>query len=222
VSRLDKTQLENIIREVIAQQLGTKCRVRSNDEEDKKIPVGISNRHVHLSAHDLEILFGRDARLTKFKDLSQPGQFACQEKVTLVGPKGVIENVRILGPTRKNTQVEISVSDCFKLGIKAPIRDSGDLAESAGLTLVGPAGSVTIKEGGIIAARHIHMHPQDAERFGVKDGDRVDVECYGPRGVVFCEVLVRVNENYKLEMHVDMDEANAASLKNGDFVKIIR
>jgi len=222
VSRLDKTQLENIIREVIAQQLGTKCRVRSNDEEDKKIPVGISNRHVHLSAHDLEILFGRDARLTKFKDLSQPGQFACQEKVTLVGPKGVIENVRILGPTRKNTQVEISVSDCFKLGIKAPIRDSGDLADSAGLTLVGPAGSVTIKEGGIIAARHIHMHPQDAERFGVKDGDRVDVECYGPRGVVFCEVLVRVNENYKLEMHVDMDEANAASLKNGDFVKIIR
>ncbi len=219
---MDKTQLENIIREVIAQQLGTKCRVRSNDEEDKKIPVGISNRHVHLSAHDLEILFGRDARLTKFKDLSQPGQFACQEKVTLVGPKGVIENVRILGPTRKNTQVEISVSDCFKLGIKAPIRDSGDLAESAGLTLVGPAGSVTIKEGGIIAARHIHMHPQDAERFGVKDGDRVDVECYGPRGVVFCEVLVRVNENYKLEMHVDMDEANAASLKNGDFVKIIR
>jgi len=221
VSRLDKTQLENIIREVIAQQLGTKCRVQPNDAEDKKIPVGISNRHVHLSAHDLEILFGRDARLTKFKDLSQPGQFACQEKVTLVGPKGVIENVRILGPTRKNTQVEISVSDCFKLGIKAPIRDSGDLADSAGLTLVGPAGSVTIKEGGIIAARHIHMHPQDAERFGVKDGDRVDVECYGPRGVVFCEVLVRVNENYKLEMHVDMDEANAASLKNGDFVKII-
>ena len=219
---MDKTQLENIIREVIAQQLGTKCRVQPNDAEDKKIPVGISNRHVHLSAHDLEILFGRDARLTKFKDLSQPGQFACQEKVTLVGPKGVIENVRILGPTRKNTQVEISVSDCFKLGIKAPIRDSGDLAESAGLTLVGPAGSVTIKEGGIIAARHIHMHPQDAERFGVKDGDRVDVECYGPRGVVFCEVLVRVNENYKLEMHVDMDEANAASLKNGDFVKIIR
>lgn len=221
MSRLDKTQLENIIREVIAQQLGTKCRVQPNDAEDKKIPVGISNRHVHLSAHDLEILFGRDARLTKFKDLSQPGQFACQEKVTLVGPKGVIENVRILGPTRKNTQVEISVSDCFKLGIKAPIRDSGDLADSAGLTLVGPAGSVTIKEGGIIAARHIHMHPQDAERFGVKDGDRVDVECYGPRGVVFCEVLVRVNENYKLEMHVDMDEANAASLKNGDFVKII-
>ena len=219
---MDKTQLENIIREVIAQQLGTKCRVQPNDAEDKKIPVGISNRHVHLSAHDLEILFGRDARLTKFKDLSQPGQFACQEKVTLVGPKGVIENVRILGPTRKNTQVEISVSDCFKLGIKAPIRDSGDLAESAGLTLVGPAGSVTIKEGGIIAARHIHMHPKDAERFGVKDGDRVDVECYGPRGVVFCEVLVRVHENFKLEMHVDMDEANAASLKNGDFVKIIR
>lgn len=218
---MDQTQLERIIREVIAQQWGDKCEIKSYKQEDKKIPVGISNRHVHLSRHDLEILFGQDAKLTKFKDLSQPGQFACQERVTLVGPKGVIENVRILGPTRKSTQVEISVSDCFKLGVKAPIRDSGDLSESAGLTLVGPAGSVTISEGGIIAARHIHMHPKDAEEFGVKDGDRVNVECYGPRGVVFCEVLVRVNENYKLEMHVDMDEANAASLRNGDFVKII-
>ncbi|HHT62227.1 MAG: phosphate propanoyltransferase [Bacillota bacterium] len=200
--------------------MGSKCEKKRFGEENKKIPVGISNRHVHLSRHDLEILFGRDAMLTKFKDLSQPGQYACQEKVTLVGPKGVIENVRVLGPTRKNTQVEISVSDCFKLGIQAPIRDSGDLAGSAGLTLVGPAGSVTVPEGAIIAARHIHMHPKDAEYFGVKDGDRVNVECTGPRGVVFCEVLVRVNENYKLEMHVDMDEANAASLRNGDLVKI--
>ncbi len=217
---MDKAQLESIIREVLEQKMGSKCEKKRFGEENKKIPVGISNRHVHLSRHDLEILFGRDAMLTKFKDLSQPGQYACQEKVTLVGPKGVIENVRVLGPTRKNTQVEISVSDCFKLGIQAPIRDSGDLAGSAGLTLVGPAGSVTVPEGAIIAARHIHMHPKDAEYFGVKDGDRVNVECTGPRGVVFCEVLVRVNENYKLEMHVDMDEANAASLRNGDLVKI--
>jgi len=221
VSRLDKAQLENIIREILAQQLETKYKVKQPGEDDKKIPIGISNRHVHLSGHDMEILFGRDARLTKFKDLSQPGQYACQEKVTLVGPKGVIESVRILGPTRKVTQVEISVSDCFKLGVKAPIRDSGDLGGSAGLTLVGPAGSVTVPEGCIIAARHIHMHPKDAESFGVKDGDRVDVQCYGPRGVVFCEVLARVHDNYALEMHVDMDEANAASLRNGDFVKIV-
>lgn len=219
--RLDKAQIESIIRELVAKQLGQKCPLNKSQDDDQKIPIGISNRHVHLSGHDLEILFGRDARLTKFKDLSQPGQYAAQEKVTMVGPKGVIENVRILGPTRKITQVEISVSDCFKLGIKAPIRDSGDLEGSAGLTLVGPSGSVTVPEGCIIAARHIHMHPTDAENFGVKDGDRIDVQCYGPRGVVFCEVLVRVNENYVLEMHVDMDEANAASLRNGDFVKIV-
>ncbi len=219
--RLDKEQLEEIVRMVLRQHLGQECTERPLIKEEKKIPVGISNRHVHLSSHDLEILFGRNATLTKFKDLSQPGQFASAEKVTLVGPKGVIENVRILGPTRNRTQVEISVSDCFKLGIKAPIRDSGELAGSAGLTLVGPAGSVTVPEGCIIAARHIHMHPKDAARFNVKDGDRINVQAGGSRGVVFCEVMVRVNENYNLEMHVDMDEANAASLKNGDFVKIV-
>lgn len=221
MSRLEQAKLENIIREILEQQLGNKGKIKQPGGDDKKIPIGISNRHVHLSAHDLEILFGRDGTLTKFKDLSQPGQFACQEKVTLVGPKGVIENVRILGPTRKATQVEISVSDCFKLGVKAPIRDSGELSGSAGLTLVGPSGSVTVPEGCIIAARHIHMHPTDADKFGVRDGDRVNVQCTGPRGVVFCEVLARVHENYRLEMHVDMDEANAASLRNGDFVKIV-
>jgi len=218
---LDKEQLEQVIRKVLVTQLGIGSKGKQQGEDERKIPIGVSNRHVHLSAHDLEILFGREAKLTKFKDLSQPGQYACEEKVTLIGPQGVIDTVRILGPTRKQTQVEISVSDCFKLGVKAPIRDSGDLGGSAGLTLVGPAGSITISEGCIIAARHIHMHPSDAEYFGIKDGDRVDVECYGPRGVVFCEVLTRVSENYSLEMHVDMDEANAASLRNGDFVRIV-
>jgi len=219
VSRLEKEQLVEIVREVVIRQQG--MQVKKDCGENNKIPVGISNHHVHLSGRDLGILFGPGAVLTKFKDLSQPGQFASKEKVTLVGPKGVIEHVRILGPTRKETQVEISVSDCFKLGVRAPIRDSGELAGSAGLTLVGPAGSVTIPQGCIIAARHIHMHPSDAQHFGVKDGDRVNVKCFGPRGVVFSEVLVRVNENYRLEMHVDMDEANAASLRNGDYVKIV-
>ncbi|MCR6544898.1 phosphate propanoyltransferase [Dehalobacterium formicoaceticum] len=219
--RLDKGQLEEIVKMVLRQQLSKECCDQPLMKEDKKIPIGISNRHVHLSGHDLEILFGGNATLTRFKDLSQPGQFACAEKVTLVGPKGVIENVRILGPTRNRTQVEISVSDCFKLGVKAPIRDSGDLSGSAGLTLVGPAGSVTVPEGCIIAARHIHMHPKEAARFNVKDGERINVQTEGARGVVFCEVMVRVSEEYNLEMHVDMDEANAASLKNGDFVKII-
>ncbi len=160
--------------------------------------------------------------MTKWRDLSQPGQFACEEKVTLVGPRGVIENVRVLGPARKQSQVEISITDSFKLGVQAPIRDSGDLQGSAGITMVGPAGSVTLKEGCIVAARHIHMHTTDARRFGVKDGDRVNVKATGPRGVVFSQVLIRVSENYRLEMHLDVDEANAAALKNGDKVEIVQ
>jgi len=217
---LDNAELIQIITEEVKKNLAADencCR----EPEDKKIPLGISNRHVHLSDQDLIRLFGENVKLTKFKDLSQPGQFACNEKVTLVGPKGVIEYVRILGPTRNQTQVEISVSECFKLGIKAPIRDSGDLEGSAGLTLVGPLGSVTLNQGCIIAARHIHMHPSDAKFFGVKDKDKVNVKCVGSRGVIFLEVLIRVSEKYSLEMHVDMDEANAASLRNGDSVKII-
>ena len=185
------------------------------------IPVGISNRHVHLSKADLDTLFGQGFQLTVMKDLSQPGQYASEQKVTLVGPKGVIEDVRILGPTRDKTQVETSLSDCFKLGIKAPIRDSGDLGASASITLVGPKGSVTISEGAIIAARHIHMHTEDAKKFGVKDKDRVCIKVPGPRGLVFNEVLVRVSEKYQLEMHVDLDEANAAGLRNQDAVEIV-
>ena len=218
---MDKAQLAKIVTEVVIQQLG-RGKVDTKPEKAKsEITVGISNRHVHLSQADLEILFGPKAELTRFKDLSQPGQFAAEQKVTLVGPKGVIEKVRVLGPVRKVTQVEISVSDCFKLGVRAPIRDSGDLADSAGLTLVGPKGSVTLKEGAIIAARHIHMHPKDADYFQLKDGDRVNVRCTGPRGVMFSEVLIRVSDKYSLEMHIDMDEANAASLKNGNQVEII-
>ncbi|MGB9803446.1 phosphate propanoyltransferase [Desulfofundulus sp.] len=185
------------------------------------IPVAVSNRHVHLSQKDLEILFGPGYQLQKLRDLSQPGQYACQETVTLVGPKGVLEKVRVLGPVRPRTQVEISISDCFKLGVRAPLRDSGDLDGSAPITLVGPVGSVTIPEGCIIAARHIHMSPADAARFGVKDRDKVYVRAKGPRAVTFAEVLVRVHENYRLEMHVDMDEANAVGLQNGDLVEII-
>lgn len=221
MNRLDKGQLAKVVTEIVVQQLGKQKEIQCAGK-DNKITVGISNRHVHLSQRDLETMFGKGAVLTKFKDLSQPGQYACKEKVTLVGPKGVIEHVRILGPARKQTQVELSVSDCFKLGVRAPIRDSGDLAGSAPITLVGPVGSVTLNEGSIIAARHIHMHPDDAASFGVKDGDRVNVKCTGPRGVGFFEVLVRVNESYRLEMHVDLDEANAASLRNGNFVEIIR
>lgn len=196
-------------------------QLKLQHSEKALIPLGISNRHVHLSAQDLATLFGSHKELTKVKDLSQPGQFACEEKVTLVGPKGVLEGVRVLGPVRKKTQVEISITDGYKLGIQAPIRDSGDLEGSAKITIVGPQGSVTIEEGCIVAARHIHMDMDDAARFGVTDGQRVAVKCPGERGGILFDVLIRVSENYRLEMHLDTDEANALALKNGDLMEIV-
>lgn len=211
---MDKTQLIAIITEAVAKQLFDPSRTN-------KIPVAISNRHVHLSQDDMNKLFGANYQFKVFRNLSQPGQFAYEEKVTLVGPKGVIENVRILGPARRQTQVEISIADGIKLGVKPPIRDSGELAQSASLTLVGPLGSTTLPEGTIIAARHIHMHPDNAAWLGVKDKDRVNVKVPGARGLVYNEMLVRVSDNYKLEMHIDIDEANAAFLKNDDFVEIV-
>lgn len=182
------------------------------------VTVGISARHVHLNHEHVETLFGAGHELKPFKDLSQPGQYACEEMVTVVGPKGVIEKVRVLGPERKASQVELSISDCFKIGIKAPLRDSGDLAGSASVTLVGPVGSVTLKEGAIIAARHIHMDVATAEKYHLEDGDRIYVRAKGPRGIIFGDVLVRVNSNFKTEMHVDTDEGNAVGLRNGDTV----
>jgi len=211
---LDKNQLVALITEAVRKQL------RDNSGANK-IPVAISNRHVHLSQEDMNRLFGANFPFKVFKNLSQTGQFAYEEKVTLVGPKDVLENVRILGPARTKTQVEISVSDGIKLGVKAPIRDSGELAQSASITLVGPLGSTTLPEGTIIAARHIHMHPDDATRFGVKDKDRISVNVPGARGLVYNEMLVRVSDKYKLEMHIDIDEANAAYLKNKDYVEIV-
>ncbi len=210
-----------VVTEVVSKKLKENQNQTKKNNIIKKIPVGVSNRHIHLSLEDLKILFGPEAELTKLKDLSQPGQFASEQRVTLVGPKGTIEKVRVLGPVRNKTQVEISVSDCFKLGVQAPIRDSGDLKDSAGVTIVGPVGSVTVDEGCIIAARHIHMHSDDAKHFNVQDGEHVNVKVPGQRGMVFYEVLVRVSDKYKLEIHLDMDEANAACLLNGDEVEII-
>ncbi len=218
---MDTERLVAVVTEVVRQYLQQQAVGEWPAPGEIKIPVGISNRHVHLSAGDLRTLFGPEARLTALRDLSQPGQYVSEQQVTLVGPKGVIEKVRVLGPLRRQTQVEISVSDCFRLGVQAPIRDSGDLAGSAGITLVGPAGSVTLKEGCIIAARHIHMHPSTARLLGVRDGDRVSIKSAGPRGVIFTEVLVRINNDYRLEMHLDIDEANAASLQNGDLLEIV-
>lgn len=186
------------------------------------VPVGLSNRHIHLSQEHLEILFGKGFELTKMKDLSQPGQYAANEKVDVVGPKGTLKGVRILGPVRKETQVEISLTDGFALGVTPPVRDSGDLAGSPGAKIIGPAGEVEIDKGVIAAARHIHMHTSDAEEFGVADKDIVSVRVGGKRGLVFDNVLIRVHKDYALDMHVDVDEGNAASLKNGTMVEIIK
>ncbi|SCG83188.1 propanediol utilization protein [Proteiniborus sp. DW1] len=186
------------------------------------LPIALSNRHAHLSKEHIKILFGEGYELKKLKDLSQPGQYACEEKVDVVGPKNTLKGVRILGPARNNTQVEVSLTDGFTLGVIPPVRDSGDLAGSPGAKLVGPKGEVEIAEGVIVAARHIHMHTTDAEEFGVKDKDRVKIRVNGDRGLVFENVLVRVHKDYALEMHVDVDEGNAAAVKNGDMVELIK
>lgn len=179
------------------------------------IPIGVSNRHVHLSPAAVLRLFGSETALSKWKDLSQPGQFACNETVTLIGPKGQLERVRILGPARGETQVEISLFDGFTLGLTPPIRDSGDIDGTPGITIHGPRGQLQITKGVICAARHIHMHTTDAIRFGVENGQRVGIQTEGQRGMRMDNVLIRVSERYRLEMHIDLDEANAGNIKNG-------
>jgi len=188
---------------------------------DACIPVGVSGRHVHLSREHLDALFGAGYELTKKKDLSQPGQFASDETVDIMTTKGAFTRVRILGPVRKETQIELALTDAVKLGITPPIRDSGNVAGSPGVVLVGPNGTITLEQGAIAALRHIHMTPADAKRFGVKDKDVVRVECPGERAMIMGEVLVRVNDQYALELHVDTDEGNASCLKTGQKVRIV-
>lgn len=183
--------------------------------EETPIPVEISAHHVHLSQADVEALFGPGHQLTPEHELSQPGQFACAEKVHLVGPKGRIANVRVLGPTRKETQVEIAMTEQFKLGVQPPIRQSGDLAGTPGVTLEGPYGSTSIERGVICAQRHIHMTPEDALHFHVRDNYIVRVRIEGERQLIFGDVVVRVNPGFRLAMHIDTDEGNAGNIRTG-------
>ena len=171
---------------------------------------------MHVSEEDFITLFGPDAVLHKKADLKQPGQFAAEEVVTIRGPKGDFERVRILGPLRPQTQVEISLSDSFRLGVKGIVKESGKLTDTPGLELIGPKGKVQLSEGTIVALRHIHMSPDDARRMNVKDGDFVNVQIFGLRKLMLSNVLIRVSPKYQLEMHLDMDEANAGGIKNGD------
>lgn len=214
----DSNLVAEIVGRVMAEMGGVK-----NTADDGTVPVGVSNRHIHLTAADVETLFGKGYELTPLKALSQPGQFACKETLTIVGPSlRPIENVRVLGPVRRASQVEISRTDSFTLKVKPPVRESGDIAGSAPITIIGPKGVVTLKEGCIIANRHIHMSVEDGAKFGLKDGDYVDVEAGGERRTKFYDVQIRVHKDFRLEMHIDTDDANAAGIGNGAKVKIVK
>jgi putative phosphotransacetylase len=206
---LDKDYIADVVKRVVAEYKG--------GADEGTVPVGVSNRHIHLSREDLETLFGKGYELTPCKDLSQPGQYACKECLTIVGPSlRPIEKVRVLGPVRKASQVEISRTDSFVLKVKPPVRESGDIKGSAPVTIIGPKGIVELKEGCIIANRHIHMSEEEGAAFGIRDGEYVTVDVFGgERRTTFYDVQVRVNKAFRLEMHVDTDDANAAGIGNG-------
>lgn len=187
----------------------------------KIVPVGVSARHIHLTQEHIEALFGAGYQLTEFKPLSQPGQFAANETVAVIGSKGSFEKVRILGPARPASQLEISRTDSFAIGVKAPVRESGKIDGTPGIKVKGPAGEVDLEEGVIIAARHIHFHTSVAEDWGIQDKQLLKVRFNGERGVVFENVIARVSPDFALDMHIDTDEANAAGINNGDTAEIV-
>lgn len=190
-------------------------------EVKTEVPVGVSARHIHLEKDHIKILFGEEYQLTLLKPLSQPGQYAAEETVELTGPKGKIPKVRVLGPERPQTQVEITATDARKLGVNAPVRTSGDLKGTPGITITGPKGEITIAEGVIIADRHIHMTPDDANRFGVADGQKVKLLAEGEKGGVFNNVKIRVSDKYALDCHIDTDDASAFQISQGQLLKIL-
>jgi putative phosphotransacetylase len=217
---ISSAKIAELVKQVLAEMDGGKTASYSANE----VPVGVSNRHIHLNKAYMETLFGVGYQLTPLKDLSQPGQYACQETLTLIGPAmRPIEGVRVLGPLRSKSQVEISKTDSFVLKVKPPVRESGKTEGSAGITIVGPKGAVQLKEGCIIANRHIHMSPADGARFGVKDGDYINVDVSsGTKHTLWYDVQVRVSDKFALEMHVDTDDANAVGIKNGSVVTMVK
>lgn len=187
----------------------------------KLVPIGISARHIHLSKAHIELLFGAGYELQVMKDLTQLGQYAAVETVAVVGPRGGFDKVRILGPARKESQLEVSMTDALKLGIAAPVRESGNIEGTPGVKVIGPQGEVELERGVIIAARHIHFHTSDALKWGIEDKQVLKVRTTGSRPLVFEDVIARVSESFALDMHIDTDEGNAAGVKTGDFAEII-
>ena len=214
---ISSAKIAEMVKKILADMTGEETGVSSNE-----VPVGVSNRHIHLNKADIETLFGKGYELTFLKELSQPGQYACKELLTIVGPSlRPIENVRVLGPLRGKSQVEIAATDSYVLKVKPPVRESGNRAGSAPITIIGPKGVVQLSEGCIVANRHIHMSPSDAAKFKVKDGDFVTVDVNGKRRTRWYDVQVRVSPDFRLEMHVDTDDANAAGIGNGFKVQVV-
>ena len=215
------SDMENNNVELIARLVMEAIDKKESTSNGFMVPIGVSARHIHLTQEHVEVLFGEGYQLTKRKEL-MGGQFAANEQVTIVGLKlRAIENVRVLGPVRSKSQVEISATDAIKLGVRAPIRLSGDIEGSAPIAVVGPKGVIYLDEGCIIAKRHIHMAPKDAIAAGVRNGDIVSVKADNERGTVFNHVQIRVDESFTLGMHIDTDEANAAKISTGETVTII-
>lgn len=220
---MDKASLIDSITKRVLQELSQYKQVEGKVSEDNRIPIAVSARHVHLTREIFEQLYGVGRELTVYTELYQPGEFASAEVVTLVGPRlRAIQDVRILGPFREYTQVELSRTDGITLGIEPPVRRSGDLNGSEPIVLVGPAGSVSLKEGAICANRHVHLSPKDAERFNVKNNDIVKIRVSGIRALTFENVQIRVSDKYLLQMHLDTDDANAAGIRSGDTGELIR
>lgn len=201
------TIVDTVVREIISKLM---------------VEVEASGRHVHLKSQDVEALFGKGHKLKPVRDLSQPGQFVCEERVVLIGPKGTLQNVVVLGPERKESQVEISMTDSLALGIKAPVRLSGDISNTPGITIAHGDNQVKLEKGVIVAKRHMHTTPEDAERLGVKDGEILKIKVYGSRPVIFEDTIVRVNKDFQTYVHIDYDESNACGFEKGTFCRIVR
>lgn len=215
---VDRERIARIVEEVVRERLGARA---GRSPASKRVPIGVSNKHVHLTREHTEVLFGPGHRLTPLRPLFQPDQFAAKETVHVATHKGMLRDLRIIGPERKYSQVELARTDCFQLGLAPPMRQSGELDETPGCVLIGPAGSVVLGRGVILAGRHLHCHTTQGEALGLKNRDVIRVRVGGPRGAILENVLVRVGDIHTLELHLDTDEGNALGVRTGDTAELL-